>query len=255
MRNRRTHGNLGAPVRLYACAQRTEWLLGDYLRSSMEHYDIVIARSGPADTNTALSWQRVAPELTAEMVVLEKARHQRPNLCGGGATILADPVMRWLDLSQERLAVPHLPIHEIRLCFGDRETKLRLRNMFRIVRRSQFDARLVAIARNRGIEVRKETPVTGLQRSAEGVVVQTPIGDIRARVAVGAGGASGLCRGRLQLRQLRSAVGYQRHWSRPNAARPSASVRLQPKPALHPPCMAAAGHLQWLPGVAASWIE
>lgn len=160
----------------------------------MEQFDIVIVGSGPAGVSTALSIRKLAPELAERTVVLEKARHPRHKLCGGGVTILADPVMRWLDLDWPRLAAPHVAIHEIRMRFEDRETRLRLPNMFRIVRRNEFDARLVAIARERGIQVREESPVIGLQRTAEGVVLRTPGGEVQARVVVGADGAKSVIR-------------------------------------------------------------
>lgn len=160
----------------------------------MQPYDIVIAGAGPAGISTALSLQKIAPDLAARAVVLEKARHPRPKLCGGGVTLLADPVMQWLGIGWERLAVPHVPIHAVRLRFAGQEVTLRLPNLFRIVRRNEFDARLVAMARARGIEVWEEAPVIGLARDDEGVTVQTPGGALRARVVVGADGAKSVIR-------------------------------------------------------------
>lgn len=155
----------------------------------MERFEIVIVGSGPAGISTALSLHKIAPKLAARTVVLERARHPRPKVCGGGVTIVADPAMRWLDVGWDRLALFHAAIDELRLRFEEKEVVLRLPERFRIVQRNEFDARLAAIARDRGIAVWEETPVTGLRRSEGGVIVQTPGGEIDARVVVGADGA------------------------------------------------------------------
>ncbi len=159
-----------------------------------QRYDIVIVGAGPAGISTALSLQKIAPDLAKRTVVLEKARHPRPKLCGGGVTLLAGPVMRWLDIGWEQLAVAHVPIHALRLRFEGREVSLQMPHLFRVVHRAEFDARLVALARARGIAVREGTPVTGLRRDAEGVIVQTPAGALRARVVIGADGAKSVVR-------------------------------------------------------------
>lgn len=165
----------------------------------MEQFAIVIVGSGPAGISTALSLQKLAPELASSLLVLEKVRHPRPKLCGGGVSIIADPVMRWLDIGWERLDVPNVPIHTVKLRFEDREVRLHLPYMFRVVRREAFDARLAAIARARGIALREETPLIDLQREADGVILQTSAGSIWAQVIVGADGAKSVVRRRMGL--------------------------------------------------------
>jgi flavin-dependent dehydrogenase len=47
-------------------------------------YDVVIVGSGPAGVSTWLHLHRFEPQLAARTLVLEKAQHPRPKLCGGG---------------------------------------------------------------------------------------------------------------------------------------------------------------------------
>ena len=152
-----------------------------------------------AGISTALSLLKVAPALAARTLVLEKARHPRHKLCGGGVTFLADPLLDRLDIGWDRLGLAHEPIHALKLRFGDREVILSQRNVVRIIRRQAFDARLVTLARERGIEMREGMPLTGLQRVADGVLLQTPGGSIEARAVVGADGAKSAVRRWMKL--------------------------------------------------------
>ncbi len=172
----------------------------------MEHYDIIIVGSGPAGISTALSLQKIAPDLAAHTLVIEKARHPRPKLCGGGVTIVANPLLNWLDIGWERLGLSFVPIHSLKLRFEDQEVVARLSKsagqpLFRIIRRDEFDARLVAIARERGIAVQEETPLTGLRRVDGAVLLETPRGRLQAKAVVGADGSKSLVRRWMGLAQ------------------------------------------------------
>ena len=50
----------------------------------MVDHDILIIGAGPAGLSTALHLAQLAPELVGRTLILEKAHHPRPKLCGGG---------------------------------------------------------------------------------------------------------------------------------------------------------------------------
>lgn len=75
----------------------------------MENYDVVIVGAGPAGISTALHLQQIAPELASRTLVLEKARHPRTKLCGGGVVPDAERVLRRLGLDVTE--VPHVTLN------------------------------------------------------------------------------------------------------------------------------------------------
>ena len=160
----------------------------------METREVVIVGSGPAGSALALSLARVAPGLVPDILVLERARHPRPKPCGGGVTMTGERVLRRLGLSWQRLGVPNVPVHTLRLQYHTQVFHWHVPYIFRVIRREEFDAALVAAVRAQGVEVREETPVTGAEREGGWWVVTTPHGRVRTRILVGADGARGIVR-------------------------------------------------------------
>ncbi|ATB34151.1 FAD-dependent monooxygenase [Melittangium boletus] len=164
----------------------------------MEHVDVVIIGSGPAGISAALSLQKLAPELMGRTLVLEKGTHPREKLCGGGVTALVDPLLQWLDIPWERFDSPHMAVRTAHLRFEGCDVTLRFPGgkapVFRVFQRSEFDARLVDIARERGVRIQEDTSVLGMERVAEGLVLRTSKGDFHAKVVIGADGSKSLVR-------------------------------------------------------------
>jgi len=80
--------------------------------------EIIIVGTGPAGSSTALHLARRAPELVERTLLLERAHHPRPKLCGGG--VLEDG-LRILDkLGLDLSAVEHLDVKEVQLLFQGR---------------------------------------------------------------------------------------------------------------------------------------
>src|SRR5512142_467342 len=122
----------------------------------MKESDILIVGAGPAGSAAAIQIANLDPDLARRTVVIDKAVFPRPKLCGGGITSHADGLLKQLYVSAD---VPSIPIHRARLVYKDKTFTIRVRNMFRVVRREEFDAALVRSARERGIVVCEGEPL------------------------------------------------------------------------------------------------
>ncbi len=161
----------------------------------MEPYPVIIAGSGPAGCATAIALAQQSPALARRTLLLEKQRHPRPNLCGGGLTTHADVFLQRLGLIAD---VPAVPIHEVRFRFRGAQIRLRA-NIFRVIHRPEFDAWLANQVRAQGVELHEEEPLLDLRPAVNGVEVVTARRTYRAQVVVGADGSNSLVRQRLGL--------------------------------------------------------
>lgn len=151
-----------------------------------KRYDVLIVGAGPAGLSTALHLYRLNPSMTQRVLVLEEASHPRAKPCAGGITRLGEESLAALGLT---LAVPSLPVRELR-SFADRfDTSLFGSPVFRVVERSEFDAWFAEVARARGIRIEENEAVIGLLRRGEGVEVRTGKAVYLAKVVVAADGA------------------------------------------------------------------
>jgi menaquinone-9 beta-reductase len=162
----------------------------------MPKHDIIIVGAGPAGISTALHLAKLAPELVSRTLILEKARHPRPKLCGGGILPDAEVILRHLDLDINE--IPHVDVDWARFDFEGRGMRMRGEKdgkfAFRTIRRHEFDAWLAAKARERGYIIQENTTVKKIAATGTGVVVTTDRGDYFAEVVVGADGSSSLVR-------------------------------------------------------------
>ncbi len=170
---------------------------------------VVIIGGGPAGTATAIALQRGAQALGRRLrIAVVEGKHfageQHHNQCAG---VLSPPIV---ELLQDELAVPfphHLSrgaitgyvLHTARrqiVLDGEAEPSVALR-------RVQFDAYMLDVTRQRGIEV-LSARATGLEFHADRVIIYTESVPLEADVVVG---AFGLDEGTAALFQR--AVGYR----------------------------------------------
>lgn len=160
------------------------------------HYDVIIIGAGPAGLSTALHLTKLAPELIPRTLILEKARHPRHKLCGGGLLPDAEAVLRQLGLDINE--VPHVDVDWARFDFDGRGMKMRGEKggkyAFRTIRRYEFDAWLAAKARENGFIIQENATVKNIAVTGSGVVVTTDQGEYHAKVVVGADGSNSLVR-------------------------------------------------------------
>jgi flavin-dependent dehydrogenase len=161
-----------------------------------DHYDVIIVGAGPAGISTALHLAQVAPEMVARTLILEKARHPRPKLCGGGILPDAEVVLRHLGL--DITEIPHYDVDWARFDYEGRGMRMRGEKKgtfaFRTIRRPEFDAWLAGKARERGFLIHENTSVKRLTVTGSDVVLETDQGEYRASVVVGADGSKSVVR-------------------------------------------------------------
>jgi len=161
-------------------------------------YEVVIAGSGPAGVSTWLHLHQLDPALAARTLVLEKARHPRHKLCGGGVMRAADAVLARLRI---KIDVPSVPIHNVEFRYRGKRFYWRQRHFFRVVRRHEFDAALADAARRRGMILHEQEAFCDFTQIEGGIEVETSRGTYRARALVGADGARSVVRSRMNIEE------------------------------------------------------
>lgn len=168
-----------------------------------ENYDVVIVGAGPAGIATAMHLIGLDAGWAERLIVLEKATHPRHKLCAGGITRFGLDQLSRLGLT---LDVPFIPIEDVQLRYRNRSVSVRGGPIIVVTWRQEFDAWLANVARDRGVSVREDTPVAGLERHGDEIHLHTPAGDVHARVVVGADGSTGISRRWLGVRERPSHV-------------------------------------------------
>jgi len=158
------------------------------------NYEVIIIGGGPSGLSTALHLQKVAPQLSPHILLLEKEHYPRPKLCAGGLTLDAEILLERLDLNLDE--VPHVFADDIHFDFESKGLTVRLpkRHALRVIRRDEFDNWLAEKAKNQGLEIREGITVKNILPDPNGVTVETDQGQFRTQVVVGADGSNGLTR-------------------------------------------------------------
>jgi flavin-dependent dehydrogenase len=155
--------------------------------------DLLIIGSGPAGISTALHLLQLDPGWRDRLVILERAAHPRPKLCGGGITQFGLSLLKDLGFPVP-LPVPHALVEDARLVYGRRVVHVQAWPEFAIFQRAELDAYLAAEARRRGVVIHENSPVQSLTLDKNGATVHSPAGAFRAKAVVGADGSKGISR-------------------------------------------------------------
>ncbi|HEV7684326.1 MAG TPA: FAD-dependent monooxygenase [Pyrinomonadaceae bacterium] len=165
----------------------------------MPDYEIIIVGAGPAGCATALQLANLDPELARRTLLLDKAVFPRTKLCAGGLSPDADSALEQLGVE---INAPAIPVHKTRMVLPTGYLTLHQENLFRVIRRDQFDYSLFQSARDRGIVVQDGEVVEQVVCKPEMVIVQTPKGEYRCKTLIAADGANGPLRGKLGLSKV-----------------------------------------------------
>ena len=161
----------------------------------MSDWDILIVGAGPAGSAAAIQIANRNPDLARRTLLIDQAVFPRHKLCGGGVTTHADALLQQLRVDP---GVASFPIHALKFLYDDLQFTFRMRNVFRVVRREEFDTALVRVARERGIEIHEGEALVDLERNS-GVNVHTKHGMYHGKIVIGADGANSVVRQKLGL--------------------------------------------------------
>jgi flavin-dependent dehydrogenase len=159
----------------------------------MKTIDLVIIGSGPAGISTALHLLQHDAGWAERLVVIEKARHPRPKLCGGAVTRLGLNVLSGLGFPRD-LPLPKAWVEQVRFVYRGRTIHVRGRPQLQVFHRAELDAYMAGQACRRGVNLRQDETVKRLAFDKDGVTVETSRGILRARAVVGGDGSKGISR-------------------------------------------------------------
>jgi flavin-dependent dehydrogenase len=160
------------------------------------HYDLIIVGAGPAGISTALHLATIAPEFVSRTLIIEKQRHPRPKLCGGG--ILPDGEVILANLGLNLAEIPHYDVDWAHFDYDGKGMVMRGEKKglyaFRTIQRDEFDAWLANKARERGFLIHENTTVKRAAVNGSGVTLETDHGEYHASVVIGADGSNSIIR-------------------------------------------------------------
>jgi geranylgeranyl reductase family protein len=150
-------------------------------------YDVVVVGGGPAGSAAALRARQLRPD--ASVLLLDRADFPRDKSCGDGIAAHGRDELALLGLPE--LIADYRPVDRLRVVSpGGMTVAATASRPNHVVPRAVFDARLVAAARDRGVEVCRHK-VRALARRDGCVVLD---GEVAGRVVVGADGANSVVR-------------------------------------------------------------
>ena len=153
-------------------------------------YDAIVVGTGPAGSVAAFELARRGWRVLA----LEKNRHPRYKVCGGGVSVRLDNL-----IGRGYHAVVEKTVTRLVMgCRGEPPFEVAFdAPIAYMTMRDRFDAYLMNQARHAGCDVREDESVEGVRLLDDSVCVKTPRGEYRARTIIGADGVPSLVAKRL----------------------------------------------------------
>jgi flavin-dependent dehydrogenase len=155
--------------------------------------DLIIIGAGPAGLSTAMHLIQNDQAWSQRMLILEKASHPRPKLCGGGITRYGQKTLRKLEF-QLPLPIPQARVDNVYLKFRKRTIHVHGKPQFIVYHRPEFDHFLSQQAQHRGVQILQNEGVKSLEVLPDHVRVVTNKGNYKTKMIVGADGSSGVVR-------------------------------------------------------------
>lgn len=155
--------------------------------------DVLVIGAGPAGAALAVRLRQLG---VTNFLVLDRYGFPRDKPCGGGLTGHADEAFAQLGL---RLRVPHVASTDATVRFGAFSRQVAMERPVNVVRRVEFDADLVAQAREHGAEIVEDEGAEELVVGNHYVTVTTSKQrQLRAKIVVGADGVASIVRKHLR---------------------------------------------------------
>lgn len=157
--------------------------------------DVLVVGGGPAGASTALHLVRAEGVDARRVVLVDRARFPRDKPCAGAVSGFGVACLEALDVA---MAVPRATMHGLRVLDGDAVGTTRS-PLGVVVRRTDFDAHLVATARADGVRVLEGAELVALRRAPGGFEALAGTAAIGARLVAACDGARGTSRRLLGL--------------------------------------------------------
>jgi menaquinone-9 beta-reductase len=161
-------------------------------------YDVVIVGGGPAGSSTALHLVRHEGARPDRILIIDKAKFPRDKPCAGAVSQLGLDVLADLGID---VAVPSVAMKGVRVISGETIGET-VEPMGVCVRRTEFDAHLLGVARRDGVHVRDGEGLRAIERIGKGFELTTSPGTkVRAGFIAAADGAGSTTRKLLGIRE------------------------------------------------------
>lgn len=156
-----------------------------------QEYDLAIVGGGPGGMAAALAARNRSSDL--RILIIEKRRHPRFKLCGGGVTGRSLSVLSRLGIDLIAADIPRILARGVDIRYGDRNLLIGQDGVAFVFDRPALDAWLAVEVRRQGIEMMEDFPVQEINGRAGSFVLTGPQ-KIRARSIIGADGVGSLVR-------------------------------------------------------------